>query len=373
MIRSVVGVLSLALMLTVLTNQAAAYEVRAFAGKNRKATIDDFMPKLDQAENKTNKFYAEQYSFAFSPEGKEKFWFQFLIVNMGISNGKGAVRVHFTPGGGKKIKAESTFSRKEWSAAKEGKALKLKMGDNVFTGDGKQWKAHFKNKHFEADCTITNSAPAWRPGGGSVYYGKGTSRYYDVTLLTPRGKFEADIVMADSGKKYHLTGTVFGDNSVINISPNLQARRWVKTRKIGRKYTVMLTTLQTSEQYGSEWVGYFFVASNKGMVATATNPKLELAGLETDPKNGYEVPTIVLLSEAGGVKGFAGALQAKKRLYRKDQLSSLDPIEKAMVSKLIQPVTYKYRAAYEFKFLSRKGKERTLKGKSNYVFEQFTK
>jgi hypothetical protein len=373
MMRGVLcGVVALVVASTVAP-QVTAYEIRAFAGKSRKATLDDLLPKYDEAENEKNKFYAEQYSFAFSADGDEEFWFQFLIANMGVANGKGAVRVHFAPPGGKKIKAENAFKREDWSASREKGAMTISMGENRLTGDGSQWQAHFENDHFVADCKITNTAPAWRPGGGALYYGGGKSSYYDVTLLTPRGKFEADVVMAETGKKYHLTGTVYGDNSIINVSPNLQARRWVKTRKIGSKYTIVLTMLETSEQYGGQWVGFFFVASDRGMVATGLNPKVELVGVEKDPKNGYEVPTMVLLSDARGIEGFAGALKAGKRLYRKDLLASLGTIEKALVRKLIQPFGYKYRAEYEFEFLSRKGKRKKLKGKSYYTFEQFTK
>lgn len=356
-------------LISFLAPSAGAYEIRPFAQKNRKATLEDFLPKVDARENRHNKFYAEQYSFAFSPEDDYSFWFQIVVTNMGVANGRAALRVDFSPKGKDEIETRTSFKRDEWSYSSDGGMLSMKLGENVFSGDGKTWKGHFVNERFTADCTITNSVPAYRPGGGTVYFGEKNNAYYDSTLLTPRGTFEADVVMKDTGDKHHLTGLVFGDNSVSNMAPNLQARNWIRMRKIGKRHTVSMTMLKTSEQYQNRWVGYFFVASDKRMIGCGTNPEVEVADFERDAKSGYQVPRIVLLSEGAGVDEFSGAIKAGKLTKRRDRLAMLGSIERAVVSKFVQPVFFTYKAAFEFRFKSG-GKARKYTGKTDYDYEQ---
>lgn len=355
----------------VLAGTAQAYEVRAFQGKSRKATVDDFKPHGDRPENKVNKFYGEQYSFDNSPEDGGNLWFQVFISNMGVKNGRAALLVNFTPPGGKKITTRQLFEAGKWSSSVADGTLTMTLGKSTFSGDGSSWKAHLETDDFVADCAITNSVPAWRPGGGMAYYGSGSKSYYGVTLLTPRGHFKATVKGEVVGE-HSLAGLTYGDHSVINVSPNLQAHRWIRMRSVGKRRTVLLTMLETSEEYEQKWIGWFVLADEKRIRVTAVNPTLELSDIEKDPKNGYEVPKAVLLTGARGVDSLVGAIKAQTRKRRQDKLADLSTLEKAVVSKLIQPVSYTYKAAFEFQF-KRNGKERTVKGRTSYHFEQITK
>lgn len=352
---------------------AFAYEIKAFADGTRKATAADYTPSLDREENRSNKFYAEQYSFAFKPDDGYGFWFQIVLTNMGVANGRAALRVDFTPKGEKEILTKAAFTREEWSYSVEGDQVTLKLGENTFSGDGMTWKGHFVNDRFTADCVIRNGMPATRPGGGAVYYGPGKKSYYDSTLLTPRGTFEATIVMKEGGETHQITGLAFGDNSVTNLAPNLQATSWIRLRSIGKQNTVSITLLKTSEEYEGRWVGYFFVASDKKMVACGSNPAVETAEFEKDKGSGYDIPKIALFSEAQGIDGFSGAIKAGKLEKRLDRLEALGSVERAVVSKLVQPVVFTYKAEFEFQLKDGSGKERNFKGKASYNFEQTTK
>jgi len=355
-----------------LCSQAGAYEVRAFSQSSRKATVADFAPKVDRAENKNNKFYAEQYSFAFEVEDGYKFWFQLVVTNMGLSNGKAAVLAHFTPKGADKIKSETSFKREDWSYDTDGSKLSMKFGSNVFSGDGKTWTAHFSNDKFDADCVVTNLVPAWRPGGGSAYYGGGSASYYDMTILTPRGTFEADVTVKATGEKHHIKGLSFGDNSAINVAPNLQAHSWIRMRTVTGKYTLSITAFKTTEQYESKWVGFFFLASDRRMVASGTNPGIETGEAERDDKSGYEVPKVILMSGAQGVSDFVAGIKASKRTKRQDRLEGLDRIEAAVASKLVKPVVFTYDSSFELQF--KDGEDvRSYKGKASYSYEQMNK
>jgi hypothetical protein len=357
--------------LCLLSATARAYDVKGFEGKSARAGLKHFLPRSDAPENRRNKFYSEQYSFDSTPLEGGNFWFQIFISNMGVKNGRAAVLVHYTPKDGKRIKSRTVFNKGKWSYKEEGSKVVITLGKNTFQGDGNSWQAHFENDQFVADYRVQNSAPAWRPGGGAVYYGKGKKRYYDVTLLTPRGAFETDITLA-GGEKHGIRGTAYGDHSIINLSPNLQARKWIRIRKVGKRQTILLTTLQTSEQYEGQWLGWFMVASDKGIKVTAVNPKIELSGLANDAENGYQVPTIVMFNGASGADNFQGVIKGHKRTGRKDKLRDLSTIERAVVSKIVQPVSYTYRSSFEFRY-DKRGKPRTVKGKANYRFEQTTK
>jgi hypothetical protein len=349
-----------------------AYEVDGFSGKSGKAGIKDFLPRCDAEENRNNKFYSEQYSFNSELEDGYDLWFQVFISNMGVANGRAALQLHFTPKGGSKIKDRALFEQGAWSYAGDGGKLTLKLGENLLAGDADGWTAHFETEHLAADVTVKNLVSAWKPGGGGVYYGAARKNYYDVTLLTPRGTIEADVTVKATGEKHHVTGRVTGDRSASNLSPNLLARRWVKLRLVGKAYTILMTNLQTSEEYGDKWVGWFLIASDKAILASGTNPALELADSERDAEAGYEVPRSVLLSGGTGIEGFTGAIKGLKRTKRHDQLADLSTIEKAVVSKLVKPISYGYKAEFEFQFQSG-GKARSYKGKATYTYEQLTR
>ncbi len=369
--RLVLTALSLALLLTA-HGTVNAYEVDGFSGKSAKAGIKDFLPRCDADENKDNKFYSEQYSFNSELEDGYDLWFQIFISNMGVANGRAALQLHFTPKGGSKIKDRALFDQGNWSYAADGGKLTMKLGDNVFSGDASGWTGRFETENLTVDLTVKNLVPSWSPGGGAVYYGAARKNYYDVTLLTPRGTIEADVTLKATGEKHHVKGQVTGDRSASNLSPNLLARRWVKLRLVGKSYTILMTNLQTSEEYGDKWVGWFLIASDKAVLAAGANPALELADTERDAEAGYEVPRIVLLSGGTGVDGFTGAIKGLKRTKRHDQLADLSTLEKAVVSKLVKPISYGYKADFEFQFQSG-GKARSYKGKATYTYEQLTK
>lgn len=355
--------------LALFPSTAPAYELNAFSGKSRAAKFEEITPKLDAAENKGNKFYSEQYSFDANPAGNTDFWFQLVISNMGLQNGRAGLQVHLKPQGQKKIKTRQFYSRDKWSHSVDGGKLKFTLGDNWIEGDLTGWKGHFINDQFEADFTITNGPPAWRPGGGAVYYGKGKKSYYDVTLLTPRGTVEVTATLKATGEKVSISGPIYGDRSVSNISPALQSKKWIRMRRIGRRRTVMLTTFQSHEQYEGKWVGWFVSSSKKRVEAVGVNPKVELGELEKDAKSGYQVPKSILFSDAKGLEGFVGAIKALKLRRSENKLSSLSKLERAIVSKLVKPFSFTYKAAYEFQY-EKGGKTRTRKGKVSYHYEQ---
>lgn len=350
-------------------NTAQAYDFRPFEGDSRKAGVEDYKPKIDRKENKSNKFFSEQYSFDASPEDGYDFWFQIVISNMGVANGKAGLMVHYKPKGGKKIKAKASFDAGQWSYQVEGERLTLTLGENVFSGDGSNWKGHFVMEEFSADITISNQVPAWRPGGGTAWYGSGESSYYDVSLLCPRGTFEADVSPKGSDEKVHLTGRIYGDYSAMNIAPNLQARRWVKMRVVSRSYTLLLNTFESTEMYEQQWAGWFLIATDKGIVVTGLNPGMELSDLEVDTGSGYSVPKLVLFSGARETKDLKGVLKGVKRVAREDKLAELKGVERALVSKFVKPFGFKYSGEFEFAVDSGSG-SKTYKGKGRYSYEQ---
>lgn len=351
---------------------AQAYEVDGYSGKSGAASLAEMTPRADAPENVSNKFYSEQYSFDTDPAGGADFWFQLLITNMGVKNGRAALRVHLKPQGQSKIKSRILFDKGDWGYKTENDKLHFELGQNHFSGNGSGWSGHFDTDDFVVDWKVTNGAPAWRPGGGKVTYGGSDKAYYDVTLLVPRGQLELTATLKRTGEVITIAGPAYADRSVVNVSPNLQAKKWVKIRRLGSRETVVLSCFQTPEQYEGKWVGWFVVASDTGIRATGTNPTITVADSEKDAGSGYDVPRSVLFSDAHGLTNFQGAIKGLKLRKREDQLAGLSSLEKAVVSKLVKPFSFTFKAAYEFKYDS-KGKTRTHKGKAAYHFDQLTK
>jgi hypothetical protein len=355
----------------VIAGPAFGYDIDAFSKKSRKATLDEMTPWSDRSENASNKFYSEQYSFNVDPAGRADFWIQLVITNMGVANGRAALQVHLQPQGQKKIKTTQLFDKGAWSHRSEGGKVHFDLGKSRFSGGEEGWEGHFETDEFDVDWKVTNLAPPWRPGGGAVTYGGNAKAYYDVTVLVPRGTLELTATLKKTGEEVKIEGPAYADRSVSNVSPNLMAKKWVKIRRIGSHETVVLSCLQTPEQYESKWVGWFLVADKRGVQATGSNPKLTFADVTKDSKSGYDVPASVLLTEASGLENFQGAIKGLKLRKVTDSLAKLSALEKAVVSKLVKPFTFTYKAAFEFRY-DRGGKTRTHKGKAAYHFEQIT-
>lgn len=353
----------------VMTMPALGYELRAYEGKTRKPTLEELAPKADLNENKANKFFFEQYSFDLKSK-KANIWFQVVISNMGVENGKAAVLAKYAPNSGEKLEASASFDRKAWSFNVDKKAMTLDAGANKLIGDNKTWKAHLDNDKFLADIEITPIADAMRPGGGSVFYGKGDSVYYDMTILVPRGQFTAKITIKATGEKLEYDGLAYGDHSAWNMRPDQQAKSWIKMRMVEPGYTMVISAFQSTSDYGTNWVGYVVVVGLKGLEATVINPTFALAGPEADADSGYMVPKSVTIT-GGGLKGVIKATKLNKRT---DRLAELSEVEKLVVKSLagVKPIEFKHRADFEFS-LEKSGKTTPYKGKGTYIYEQLIK
>ena len=297
-----------------LAAPASAYHLHAFTGKSGSASVKHFKPRFAEGNNKSNKFFTEQYSLTTSLDGGHRLWFQVVISNLGVANGQAALRMHFQPKGQKKIKIKERFGRKKWSADTADDKLTLKLGDSQFAGDGRTWSGNLESGRLKVAFTVKNAIPAWRPGGGTVYYGDTKNSYYDITVLVPRGRIEATVTDTESGESWQVEGSAFADHSVSNVAPNLMAAAWLKMRKVGKRHTVVLSMLRSPVEYEGRWVGWFAVFSDRGSVTAGINPTLEFPTVESDSDSGYEVPTSVLLSKATGLPGFTGAIKVGKRL-----------------------------------------------------------
>lgn len=355
------------LLVASLAIPAQAYELRAFTEKNRKATMEELAPQFDNVENKTNKSFFEQYSFDL--QGKEgSIWFQFVITNLSINNGTAAVMAKFDPRKGDKVESKASFERKDWNAVVDKKQMALTVGSNAIKFDGKVWTINLNNDQFGATIEVSPFGDSLRPGGGKIFYGKGSQVYYDTTLLVPRGEFKGTVHVKATGEKFEVSGNAFGDHSCWNVKPHEQARRWVKTRVMEGGHTMVVTMLESTKDYESKWVGFIVVAGKKGVEATLLNPTIALSGPETDAESGYEVPKTVMLSG----KGIEGAIRAKSAAKRTDRLESLSDVEKLVVKNLagVKPIEFKHgRSDYEFT-VEKGGKKVTYKGKCTYVYEQ---
>lgn len=366
--------LGVAVALTVsvfLALPVSAYELRAFEGKSRKATLAEMAPKTDLTENKANKFYFEQYSFDLQGNNGD-LWFQVIMSNMAVDNGKAAVLAKYTPKKGEKIQENLSYDRNKWSFKVDKDKMGLDLGRNTLMGDGKVWKAHLDNDKFTADVEIKPVADAWRPGGGAVYFGKGDLVYYDVTVLVPRGEFTAKVTIKATGEKLETTGLAYGDHSVWNIRPDQMARSWIKVREVEPGYTVVINAMESTADYGTKWVGYVLIVGPKGVESTFVNPTFTPGALEADADSGYMVPKQVTILGTGDPV-LQGVIKALKLTKRTDRFAELSEVEKLVVKMAgIKPIEFKHRADWELT-VEKKGKKTVYKGKGGYTFEQLVK
>lgn len=365
--RTGIGMLLLTTVL-LISGAASAYELRAFEGKSAKATMEQIGPQIEDPNMKGSAYYTEMYSFDLQGKGSADFWFQIVLTNIGMTKGTAVVRSEYKPQTGAKTSHAAKFERNQWNYKADKKSFSIDLGTNTLSGDGSKWTINVNNDLYSAKIEVKTELAPWRPGGGRVYYGKSDQKYYDYTLLVPRGEFTGEVTIKATKEKVQIKGQqVFADHSVWNIEPKVQAKRWFKMREVEQGYTVVASVFQTTEEYGSKWVGFVISATDKSIENTVLNPTVLLSDLKTDSEPGYEYPMKVIIKAPDLLFEFTG----KKMDKRTDRVEELSKTEGVLVQILggIKPIEFKVRCDWKFE----SGKINRSGSSARYSFEQFMK
>ncbi len=335
-----VSLLVLALVLSAGPSVGRADQVIPFGPPASSVSAENWMPK------QSGNTYYDKYTFDGYFEGKASSYFSILNSNMLVKREIVEVQSRITLPDGRELRTKEELKKGEWSAEKQGGNFTLKLGKHTVTGDLRKWTVRVQGEGYEAELVYEAQVPAWRPQSGRTYFGSDKSLYFDLTLLSPRAEVTANVKVG--AETFALKGLGWGSHSQANVEPHRQAKRWLTLRSHSGAWVVWVNEFVTTSMFGEVRVPWLLVAKGRKVLFQSFNYTLTAKETKTDEKhpNRYTMPMAFVIDAQDGANTLKLAVKARKLKARKDQLERLSAIERAVVSKVSQPITYELDADY---------------------------
>ncbi len=325
---------------------AQAEEFAPYAGEA--AAISNADLPLRTAEYKDSPFYTEEYSFAFHPVKKPPFTIRIGASNMG--HGQGTAFVHGLVIKGKKGKRiryriNESAPAGAWKQGTE--PFFIKVGKNRLGGSVGGFHLHLETDEMDADFEVRPLVPAWRPGTGRVDLARGEG--FEV-IVWARAEV-LGVIKAKGEKKRVVTavkGYVVVTRILNTVSPGLQPRRWVNFKSVKKDHTLLVQAFLPPAVKGDDLHGWSLVATDEEVLVATHALEFKLGDFRED--HGTKIPWI--FTWAG--EHVRGAVQALKLRSVVDELEKLPALERAVVSRFIQPMTWFLRGKYEVEVMGKK-------------------
>lgn len=337
-----------------------------FQGDSSPVTLSDIQPHIDQDGNRSNEFYSEWWSFVFQMEDGYGAYVQFLVSNLGPGDGKAVVRATLDLPDGFHLSEKMEYEPGDWEYAKD--RFELKLGDNVLGGPMEGLTIHLKNESFEAEYTLENVAPPWKPGNGRVQYGKSSKRYYEFQVIAPVARMKGKVRVEGDDQWQPVKGVLYVDHSLATIGMHEQAQRWLRFRSIDPKSTFLLADISPPSIYGDTSIQYAVLFEGGKKVFDALDFDLKMGNRYNDTKKeGYFAARLAEFKLKVGDMAVHGAAKGIKMTDREDYLETLGAAKRFVLSKFAKPVMYYYNGAFAIETRS-KGAKKTYGGKGRYYF-----
>ncbi len=174
-----------------------------------------------------------------------------------------AVAPNFAPcvsfslkGNGYDIQEEVSFKVKDCHFSKD--RCDVRIGNNRFEGDLKNYTIHFENGRVNCDVSLEGVAESYRHHTGEIFLGD--KKYFAWLPSVPEGKVKANITV--DGKELHLTGSGYHDHNWSNIGMFWLMHHWYWGRAKVREYQVISRYITANEKYGYEHFSIFVIYKN---------------------------------------------------------------------------------------------------------------
>jgi len=156
-------------------------------------------------------------------------------------------------GNGYELLEEVSFQPKDCHFSKEG--CDIRIGNNRFSGDLKNYTIHFENERIRCDVTLEGRAESYRHHAGKILFGE--KKYFAWLPSVPEGSVHADITVDQ--KQLTLTGSGYHDHNWGNIGMFWVMHHWYWGRaKIG-SYQVISSYITANRQHGYEHFPIFVI------------------------------------------------------------------------------------------------------------------
>jgi hypothetical protein len=333
------------LLLIVLSQPVHAWEAQVFSGKGRDATDTDLLPHF---QDSGSTWYSEDYTFTFHTTGSTR-----LYLKVGMSNALGGKGTAFTNGwlrvGKKKANLQRTVESGKWSAGK--KSFSLRLPAVSLSGDRKKINLVINSGGLKANLTLKARVPGFHPGSVKL-----EKQGYINMVVWPKMEVSGAVINEETGKTYMVTGWCILTHASSTLGPGHLPPRWFYFKSQSGRNPVLFQGFELGPDFGSTAHGWMLAVKGDDYLVRSNNVSIQTVNQQET--RGTEIPWSLLMEE---VRGATAAVKAVKLRRVVDRLKKLPKLQRAIVSKLIQPRQFIFDGAMEVqpvdgKLIKSKGK-----------------
>lgn len=335
------SLLKAVLLLLVMLNPADA--------NDGKVTLNGLSPDAFIAHPSKSSWYSEQWSLSLWADNGYYVHVQFIISNVGMGSGKGAVKVEVTKASGERASRNQNLGD-DWQVSSD--RFNLKFGSASLSGQGSDWQVTAGDEQIRVDLKLTPLARGFLPGNkGNL--ASGSHGRYDLVLLAPI--LSATGTLTIGGEKMTITARGMADHSWTTIRPDRLAKNWLKFKFFTGDLVAIFAGFTTP---GSDSVidrSWLWVAQKSEPILQASNVQVQIVPgfRDTKTKAGYVLPSEVRIVASDATPRGTIRIMTKGLLQRKDMLNNLSWLERAAVGLVSEPIDYVLNGDFTFQIEKR--------------------
>ena len=315
--------------------------------------------------------FSDKYTVEASFRDGGSAYFSVDYRNLGVGGSSFEVKSRYTDPEGNDFQTAEKLSSSEWSMT-TGADFDLRMGRHRFHGTPREFTILAEGDGLRMELTFAVSPAAWRPGEGRAYFGSGTSRFIDMTVLAPRARVTGTVRTGETTRE--VTGSGYALHSYSNLAPHEVARRMIGFRTESGKLAIYMKDILPAERWSGDPLRWIYVARKRDVVFQSTSFELEAGDFKTDTAhpNQYRIPRVLRITGRDGDTEISITITAKRQRSRDDRLSDLSSMERAVASRFAKPVAYTYHATYALE-LKRGEEVETFEGRGIYELDHINR
>lgn len=236
----------------------------------------DFLRHEDDA-----KYYTESWTSILRTKEGAILYINFMYSNIGVTEGRSAVSVAYTPAGGGEAKHlgweyDTDQFKEEFDAGR------ISVGPNTLTLQGRTARIHIAEKDCRLDATLAGWTGGVKYYDGKIWLDEKRTEYVQNWFHIPRGDLSGSANIA--GTTVNMSGDGYLDHMTQNILGASYSTYWWTTRYYAPDHTVAFWAFKLNKKRGGEIISRAVVTDRKKVLAISENLKLRPGSKVADPK-----------------------------------------------------------------------------------------
>lgn len=330
--RSLPALLTAAVLLAAVPATAKVWVDRAGSATNA-TTKMDFLRHEDDA-----KYYTESWTSIWQTRQGAVLYINFMYTNIGVTEGRSAVSVNYTPPGGETKRLGWEYDVDEFQ--EDFDAGQIRIGPNTLTLQGRTARMHIAEKDCQLDATLTGWTGGVKFHDGRIWLNEKRTEYVQSWFHIPRGDLSGRATLA--GQAVDLSGDGYLDHMAQNeLSPSYSTHWWT-TRYYAPDHTVAFWSFKLNRKRGGDVVTRLLVTDRRKVLFLTDQVTLKPGQTVRDPKAGHTYATKYEVAVQRGDVKLEGAFQGGP-LHDRDAAVERLPWAQRNIAKMVagNPVIFR--------------------------------